>query len=157
GNMMAPARATIAHYRSLGLELVPHLGLLAAGVPAAFDAMVTALSEFGTMTLAQVLEPALMLANDGFPMHVGLAGDIIDASNTQHAGAGASLRTHRNRFLVDWPSTGRVYLPDGEVPLIGAIVKNPSLARFYTRLLDAEAAAKNRGRETALHAAADRF
>ena len=52
GNMMAPARATIAHYRSLGLELVPHSGLLAAGVPAAFDALVTALAEFGTMSLA---------------------------------------------------------------------------------------------------------
>ena len=43
GNMMAPARATIEHYRSLGLKLVPYSGLLAAGVPAAFDALVTAL------------------------------------------------------------------------------------------------------------------
>ncbi|HVN27298.1 MAG TPA: gamma-glutamyltransferase family protein [Candidatus Binataceae bacterium] len=157
GNMMAPARATIAHYRSLGLELVPHSGLLAAGVPAAFDALMTALAEFGTMSLAQVMEPALMLANDGFPMHVGLAGDIIDASNPQHAGAGASLRTYRNKFLTEWPSTARVYLPEGEVPPVGAIVKNPSLARFYRMLLDAEASAKNRGRESALRAAADRF
>ena len=157
GNMMAPARATIAHYRSLGLELVPHSGLLAAGVPAAFDAMVTALAEFGTMSLAEVVEPALALATEGFPMHVGLAGEIIDASNPQHAGAGASLRTYANKFLTEWPSTGRVYLPDGEVPLVGTIVKNPSLAKFYTRLLDAEASAKNRGRESALRAAADRF
>src|ERR1700692_1375771 len=37
GNMTAPARATIAHYRSLGLKLIPPEGLLAAGVPAAFD------------------------------------------------------------------------------------------------------------------------
>src|SRR5271154_7156431 len=157
GNMMAPARATIAHYRSLGLQLVPHSGLLAAGVPDAFDALVTALAEFGTMTLAEVVEPALALAMEGFPMHVGLAGEIIDASNPQHAGAGASLRTHANKFLAEWPSTGRVYLPDGQVPLVGAIVKNPSLAKFFTRLLDAEAAAKNRGREAALLAAADRF
>jgi gamma-glutamyltranspeptidase/glutathione hydrolase len=157
GNMMAPARATIAHYRSLGLTLVPHSGLLAAGVPAAFDAMVTALAEFGTMSLADVLEPALALAQDGFPMHVGLAGEIIDASNPQHAGAGASLRTYAQKFLADWPSTGRVYLPDGEVPAVGAIIKNPALAKFYTRLLDAEASAKNRGREAALRAAADRF
>jgi gamma-glutamyltranspeptidase/glutathione hydrolase len=157
GNMMAPARATIAHYRSLGLELVPHSGLLAAGVPAAFDALVTALAEFGTMSLAEILQPALALATEGFPMHVGLAGEIIDASNPQHAGAGASLRTHANKFLTEWPSTGRVYLPDGQVPLVGAIVKNPSLAKFYTRLLDAEASAKNRGREAALRAAADRF
>src|SRR6266478_2586942 len=41
GNMMAPARATIEHYRSLGVELIPGAGLLAAGVPAAFDALVS--------------------------------------------------------------------------------------------------------------------
>src|SRR5579859_6419973 len=50
GNMTAPARATIAHYRSLNLKLVPAEGLLAAGVPAAFGALVTALREFGTMS-----------------------------------------------------------------------------------------------------------
>src|SRR6202162_5705668 len=59
GNMMAPARATIAHYRSLGLDLVPHSGLLAAGVPAAFDAMVTALAEFGTMSPPEGLQRAV--------------------------------------------------------------------------------------------------
>src|SRR6202030_423586 len=59
GNMMAPARATIAHFRALGVELIPGAGLLAAGVPAAFDALVTALRDFGTMSLAEVIEPAL--------------------------------------------------------------------------------------------------
>jgi gamma-glutamyltranspeptidase/glutathione hydrolase len=157
GNMMAPARATIVHYLSLGLKLVPHSGLLAAGVPAAFDALVTALCEFGTMSLADVLEPALALAQEGFPMHVGLAGEIVGASNPQHAGAGASLRTFAEKFLTEWPSTGRVYMPNGEVPSVGAIIRNPSLAKFFTRLLDAEAAAKNRGREAALRAASDRF
>src|SRR6202158_4366972 len=62
GNMMAPARATIAHFRSLGLELIPGAGLLAAGVAAAFEALVTALGEFGTQSLAEVVEPALELA-----------------------------------------------------------------------------------------------
>src|SRR5580658_5238366 len=157
GNMMAPARATIEHYRALGLKLVPYSGLLAAGVPAAFDALATALAEFGTLSLAEVLEPALALATDGFPMHVGLAGEAPRHLDPQNAGAGASLRVFAKKFLTEWPSTGRIYLPDGEVPEIGAIVKNPSLAKFYTRLLDAEAAAKNRGREAALRAAADRF
>src|SRR6202046_1739423 len=58
GNMMAPARATIAHYRALGLEMIPGAGLLAAGVPAALDALVIALRDFGTRSLADVLEPA---------------------------------------------------------------------------------------------------
>jgi gamma-glutamyltranspeptidase/glutathione hydrolase len=126
-------------------------------VPAGLDAMVTALSEFGTMSLADVMEPALALADDGFPMHVGLAGETPKDSDPQNAGAGASLRVFVKKFLTEWPSTGRVYLPDGEVPPIGTIIKNPSLAKFFTRLLDAESSAKNRGREAALRAASERF
>ena len=156
GNMMAPARATIAHYRSLGLELIPGAGLLAAGVPAAFDALVTALRDFGTMPLADVLEPALQLADEGFPMHIGLSGDP-DIPDSAIAGAGASLRSNAARFLAKWPSSARVYLPDGKVPLPGTVLKNPALAKFFQRVLDAEASAKNRGREAALDAARERF
>jgi len=98
GNMMAPARATIEHYRSLGIELIPGAGLLAAGVPAAFGALVIALREFGTKSLAEVIEPALALATDGFPMHAGLSG--IDASDREfYAGAGASIRQNAKHFL----------------------------------------------------------
>jgi gamma-glutamyltranspeptidase/glutathione hydrolase len=156
GNMMAPARATIEHYRSLGIELIPGAGLLAAGVPAAFDALVTALTEFGTTSLAEVIEPALELAADGFPMHAGLSG--IDASDREfYAGAGASIRQNARRFLDKWPSSARVYMPDGKVPRPGAVIKNPALANFFKRVLDAEAGAKNRGRKQALDAARERF
>ena len=156
GNMVAPARATIDRYRSLGCELIPGAGLLAAGVPAAFDALVTALREFGTMSLAQVVEPALQLADDGFPMHVGLCGEPAgdDAST---AGAGASIRQNAQRFATKWPSTARVYMPDGQVPRPGQVVKNPALADFFKRVLDSESAAKARGREAALDAARERF
>jgi gamma-glutamyltranspeptidase/glutathione hydrolase len=156
GNMMAPERATIAHYRSLGIELIPGAGLLAAGVPAAFDALVTALRDFGTKSLSDVLEPALQLAGEGFPVHVGLCGDP-DIADEAMAGAGASLRSNAKRFLTKWPSSGRVYLPDGKVPLPGSVLKNPALANFFKRVLDAESAAKNRGREAGLDAARERF
>ncbi|MGC2442244.1 gamma-glutamyltransferase family protein [Candidatus Binatus sp.] len=156
GNMMAPARATIAHYRALGLELIPGAGLLAAGVPAAFDALVTALRDFGTRSLADVLEPALQLASDGIPMHEGLSGDP-DLPDEAVAGAGASLRNNAKRFLTKWPSSGRVYLPDGKVPMPGSVLKNPALANFFKRVLDSESSAKNRGRESGLDAARDRF
>src|ERR1700685_1648626 len=118
GNMVAPQRATIAHFLSLGIELIPGAGLLAAGVPAAFDALVTALRDFGTRSLADVLEPALPLAADRFAMHVGLGGDP-DLPDEAYAGAGASLRTNAKHFLAKWPSSGCVYLPDGKVPLPG--------------------------------------
>ena len=156
GNMIAPARATIEHYRSLGLELVPHSGLLAAGVPAALDAFVTALSKFGTMSLAQVLEPALEIAEDGFAVHPGLSGADLSA-DAQYAGAGASIPNFVKKFREEWPSTAAIYLPGGEVPKPGTVLKNPALGEFYRKILDAESAARNRGRIEALKAARDRF
>jgi gamma-glutamyltranspeptidase/glutathione hydrolase len=157
GNMMAPARATIAHFRALGLELIPGIGLLAAGVPAAFDALVTALRDFGTRSLADVLEPALQLADDGFPMHVGLAGEPAGPDNALAGAAGASLTSNAKRFLTKWPSSARVYLPEGKVPEPSSVVKNSALANFFKRVLDAESSAKNRGREAGLDAARERF
>ena len=157
GNMMAPARATIAHFRALGLELIPGIGLLAAGVPAAFDALVTALRDFGTRSLADVLEPALQLADDGFPMHVGLAGEPAGPDNALAGAAGASLTGDAKRFLTKWPSSARVYLPEGKVPEPSSVLKNSALANFFKRVIDAESSAKNRGREAGLDAARERF
>ena len=57
GQGPAPAGATIAHYRSLGLDLMPGTGLLAACVPGTFDAWMLLLRDYGTMTLAEVLAP----------------------------------------------------------------------------------------------------
>jgi gamma-glutamyltranspeptidase / glutathione hydrolase len=157
GNMMAPERATIAHYRALGIDLIPGAGLLGAGVPAAFDALLTALRDFGTRSLSDVLEPALQLAGEGFPVHDGLSGDPNLPEEAIAGDAGASLRSNAKRFLTKWPSSGRVYLPDGKVPQPGSLLKNPTLSNFFTRLLDAESSAKNRGREAGLDAARERF
>jgi gamma-glutamyltranspeptidase / glutathione hydrolase len=156
GNMMAPARATIEHFRSLGIKLIPGLGLLAAGVPAAFDALATALAQFGTKSLADVLAPALEFAEGGFPVHVGLAGEERDPS-AAIAGAGASIRANARRFRTDWPTSAAVYLPGGDVPKPGTLLKNPALANFFRRLLDAEAGARSQGREAAIGAARERF
>jgi gamma-glutamyltranspeptidase/glutathione hydrolase len=157
GNMAAPARATIEHYRSLGLKLVPYEGLLAAGVPAAFDSFATALREFGTMRLADVLEPALALAEEGCPAHAGLTGVGGTAGEGAVAGAGATIASNAEKFRTRWPTSAGVYLPGGEVPRAGALIRNPALAAFFRRLLDAESGAKARGREAAIDAARDRF
>jgi gamma-glutamyltranspeptidase / glutathione hydrolase len=155
GNMTAPRQATIDRYRALGVDLIPAYGLLAAGVPAAFGALVTALREFGTKTLAEVAEPALEFAEDGFPVHVGLAGEDLGPDAT--AGAGASLRQNAANFIKRWPTSAQLYLPGGEVPKPADVIKNPALANFYRRLIDAETAAANRGRAGALDAAYERF
>src|SRR5579863_459396 len=157
GNMTAPARATIPLYRARGLDLVPGEGLLAAGVPAAFDALATALSHFGTKTLAEVLEPSLKLCEDGMPMHPGLSGHGETPEDLSGLIGMASILSNRQKFLDKWPTSAALYLPNGEVPHPGDIVKNPALGNFFRRLIDAESAARNRGRETAIGAARDRF
>ncbi len=155
GNMKAPARATVEELRARGISKIPAHGLIAAGVPAALDAMVTALIHFGTRSFAEVAEPALALAEDGFPVHVGLSGE--DGVMKEYAGAGASIRAFERIFRTKYPSTAKIYMPEGKPPRPGDIIRNPALGRFFRRLLDAEAGARGQGREAALAAVRERF
>ena len=155
GNTMAPARATIAHCRALGLDLVPGEGLLAAGVPAAFGAFACALENFGTKSLAEVAGPALALCEDGFPMHPGLCGDD-DSIDVPGLGL-SSIHANAELYRTRWPSTARVYMPGGELPRSGDLIRNPALANLFRRLLEAEAGARKGGREAGLHATVERF
>ena len=157
GNMTAPARATIAYYRGLGLKLMPPEGLLAAGVPAAFDALAVALREFGTMSLGEVVAPAMALCADGIPMHPGLAGDGETPQDLSGLIGTASIRFNAKKFREKWPTSAAVYMPGGELPHTGDLIRNPALAACFKRLADAEAAARNRGREAAIDAARDRL
>jgi len=157
GNMAAPAKATIKHYHDLGMDLVPGEGLLAAGVPAAFDALAAVLGRFGTLTLADVFEPALKLCEDGMPMHAGLSGHGDTPEDLSGLIGRASLRSNERKFRERWPTTTAIYLPNGKLPLPGDIITNPALALLFRRLLDAESAARNSGRGAAIDAARHRF
>jgi gamma-glutamyltranspeptidase / glutathione hydrolase len=157
GNMAAPAKATIEYYRQRKMNLVPGEGLLAAGVPAAFDALAAALESFGTLTLANVVEPALKLCEDGMPMHAGLSGHGDTPADLSGLIGRASIRSNEQKFRERWPTTAQIYLPNGELPRPGDIIRNPALAKFFHRLLEAEAGARSRGREAAIGAARDRF
>jgi gamma-glutamyltranspeptidase / glutathione hydrolase len=157
GNMVAPLKATIPYYREYGMDLVPGEGLLAAGVPAAFDALAAVLGSFGTLALADVVEPALKLCEDGMPIHAGLSGHGDTPDDLSGLIGRASLRSNEHKFRERWPTTAAIYLPNGELPCPGDIIKNPALAKFFHRLLDAEAGARSRGREAAIEAARDRF
>lgn len=68
GQGPAPAKATIAHYKSEGLEMVPGTGLLAACVPGTFESWMLLLRDYGTMRLRDVLEPAIAYAANGYPL-----------------------------------------------------------------------------------------
>ncbi len=68
GQGPAPAKATIAHYKSEGLEMVPGTGLLAACVPGTFESWMLLLRDYGTLRLRDVLEPAIAYASNGYPL-----------------------------------------------------------------------------------------
>ncbi|MGO9175093.1 MAG: gamma-glutamyltransferase, partial [Desulfobaccales bacterium] len=72
GNTMAPAKATLKAYGDRGLDLIPPIGVLAAGVPAAVSALLEVLKRYGSMPLEDIVEPAYVLAREGFPLHEGL-------------------------------------------------------------------------------------
>ncbi|RMF38642.1 MAG: gamma-glutamyltransferase family protein [Alphaproteobacteria bacterium] len=140
GQGVAPAAATIAHYRAEGLSEVPGSGLLAAVVPGAFDAWMILLRDFGTLPLRDVMEPAIGYAADGHPLLASAAGVIAGMAGF---------------FAEEWPSSAAVWLPGGQAPQPGARFRNPDLAAFWTRLLaEAEAA---HGREAQIEAARAAF
>ena len=127
GNTAAPRKATPEAFRARGLADVPEDGILAAGVPAAFSALFTALGRWGTMSLREVIAPALALAKHGFPVSEGL--------RNQHK---YGLAAMRERFLREWPASAKLYLPGGSVPEVGQMLRNEALARAYDYLANAK-------------------
>jgi gamma-glutamyltranspeptidase/glutathione hydrolase len=145
GNMVAPERATPNAFGSRGYTKIPPEGVLAAGVPGAFGALIEALLRFGKLTFADVVLPALNLCRGGFPAHAGLL--------RQHK---FGITANLEKFRSDWPGTAAVYLVDGEVPHEGALLKNSSLADVFEQLIRAEAVEPGT-REDGLRAAFDEF
>ncbi|MFI6333818.1 gamma-glutamyltransferase family protein [Streptomyces sp. NPDC050535] len=121
GQGVAPAGATIAHYRGLGLDLVPGTGPLAAAVPGAFDAWMLLLRDHGTKSLADVLKYAIGYAEDGHAP-VERVGETVEAV--------------RELFETEWTSSAEVYLPGGRAPRPGELFRNPALADTWRRLLE---------------------
>ena len=117
GQGTAPAAATIERFRELGHELVPGTGLLAACVPGAFDAWLLLLREFGTLPLAEVLEPAIGYAEGGYPPVPGIVRSISEMEQV---------------FRDEWPGSAELYLP---VPRAGELFRNRDLAATYRRVL----------------------
>jgi gamma-glutamyltranspeptidase/glutathione hydrolase len=127
-----PGQTTMASARRGGL--IPSTGPLSATVPAILDACVTALDKFGTKTLAEVMEPAIQLA-DGFP---------IDELRVNY------IRT-RSSVFSQWPDAKRIFLPNGEVPKVGDIFVQADLARTLREIVRAEKLG-SRGSRNARHA-----
>jgi gamma-glutamyltranspeptidase / glutathione hydrolase len=143
---VAPTGATPEYFHKLGMSYPPEYGPLAAVTPGTPGGLMTMLAEYGTMSLAQVLEPAIEMA-DGFPMDESLS-NVIE---------------HYKDELKKWPDSRRIMLPHlGEAhegPAPGEIFRQPDLAATLRKLVEAERDALKHGksRREAIYAAYDRF
>ena len=113
---VAPAAATSERFRSLGHDLVPGTGLLAACVPGAVGGWLLLLEQFGTWPLAEVLSFAIGYAEDGYPVVPGMTATI----------------EHVEPLLREWPGSAELYLP---APQPGSTFRNPQLAATWRGLL----------------------
>ena len=145
GQGPTPAAMTIDHLASLGLDFVPGTGLLPAVVPGAFDAWLLLLADKGSMTLREVLEPAIDYARRGIPVDARLH---------------ATLNAAQSIFKEHWPASHALFCPTGRAPEVGEIMVNPTLADVWTRLItEAESTGGDRLRQidAARHAWSDGF
>ena len=137
----APKLATIDWYnKNNGGKIPDSDGLLSASLPGVIDAWYIMLDRWGTMTFAQVLERAIDVAENGYPIGDGLSRAIVGSKKIQK-----------------YPTTMSVYFPNGRAPQPGEIFRNPGSARMLRKLVEAEKAAAGKGRHEGLRAARDRF
>ena len=143
---VAPTGATPEFYRGKGMKYPPETGPLAAVTPGTPGALITMLSEYGQLSLGEVLAPAIELA-DGYAIDAETA-DRIEVEKEE---------------IKQWPYSKAVMLPHAgearEAPVAGEIFRQADLAATLRKLVDAEAAALKAGksRKEALQAAYDRF
>lgn len=142
GQGQAPQLATREFFLGQTPPRVPSTGPLAATVPGVLEAMIVALQNYGTMKLADVLQPAIELA-DGFP---------IDEMRVSY------LERTRSVYEV-WPESRAIFLPNGRVPKVGEIFVQKNLAASLRELVAVEKKMLGRkvSRRMALGAVSDHF
>ncbi|HSD69424.1 MAG TPA: gamma-glutamyltransferase [Woeseiaceae bacterium] len=143
---VAPTGATPEFFRNQGMAYPPEVGPLAAVTPGTPGGLMVMLAEYGTLSLAEVLAPAMEMA-EGYP---------IEAS--------AVNRIEQNRAeLMKWPYSRAVFLPHGDDeprgPAVGEVFRQPDLRVTLGKLVEAESTALEKGldRKAAIYAAYDRF
>jgi gamma-glutamyltranspeptidase / glutathione hydrolase len=118
----APARASRNMYLRPDGTVDPKAsieGYRAIGVPGTVAGMALALREYGTMTLAQVMQPAIQLAADGFPVSGMLAGLL-----------------QKSQAMAKFPVSHRIFQRDGNYYAADEIFKQPELAATLRRIAE---------------------
>lgn len=143
---VAPSGATPEFFRAKGMPYPPEFGPLAAVTPGTPGGLLVMLAEYGTMSLADVLAPAIQMA-DGYPIEAQAADGIERQKNE----------------IKKWKYSVPVFLPHAggkrEAPEAGEIFKQPDLAATLRKLVETETQARAAGksRKDAIYAAYDRF
>jgi gamma-glutamyltranspeptidase/glutathione hydrolase len=144
---VAPTGATPEFFRSKGMRFPPAYGPLAAVTPGTPGGLMTMLAEYGTMTLAQVLAPAIQMAEEGYAIEA-------QAANGMESGKAR---------IKGWKYSPAVFLPhlgeEREAPVAGEIFKQPDLAATFRKLVETERQAlrQRKSRKEAIYAANDRL
>ena len=143
---VAPTGATVEFFEQQGLDFPPEFGPQAGVTPGTPGGLLVMLRDYGTMSLEQVLAPAIEMA-DGYPMEEQAANSIERAKES----------------IKEWPYSRDIYLPhlgeEREAPYGGEIFRQPDLATTLRKMVDAEQKALIGGatREAAIQSAYDRF
>jgi len=137
----APRLATIEWYKkNQGGKIPVDDGLLSATVPGVVDAWYTLLDRWGTKSFAEVLQPAIEIAENGYPLSDRMARLYSESKK-----------------IRKYPSSVKLFNLDAAVYKPGDIIKNPDLTRTLKKLVEAERENAAKGRHEALKAARDRF
>ena len=147
---VAPTGATPEFFRDRGMLYPPEYGPLAAVTPGTPGGLMVMVAEYGRLSLAEVLEPAIRMA-EGYPIEKAQADNM-----------------ERRRDVIErWPSSTTVFLPHHDpddperrgAPRVGEIFRQPDLAATLRKLVETEREALEAGksREEAIYAAYDRF
>jgi gamma-glutamyltranspeptidase/glutathione hydrolase len=142
----APEKATVAYYKSKGYYFPPEYGPLAAVTPGTPGGLCYMLAEYGTMSLKQVLAPAMQLAA-GYPIEAAAANNMEKNLS----------------WIKQWPYSSKVFIThpgeQREAPEPGEIFVQKDLLATLTKMVEAETAAlqAHKSRKEAIYAAYDRF
>jgi len=143
---VAPSGATAEFFQSKGYRFPPEYGPLSAVTPGTPGGLMTMLAEYGTLSLGEVLAPAIQMA-DGYPIEADTADDIEKSKDE----------------IKKWKYSRELFLPHAgqprEAPEAGEIFVQKDLAATLRKLVEAERQAlkQGKGRKEAIQAAYDRF
>ncbi len=146
---VAPAKATVEFYSrrppeawedSRNMPPIPIQGILSAITPGVFDGLILALQQYGTKSFAEVAEPAIEYAEQGFPMPEEFGGMLVSYQ----------------RIIALWPDAVKFFYPQGVATPVGQIFREPTLAKTLKELVAAEKKARGK-RADKLRAVRDEF